>query len=600
MEALRQIVAKFQADLTPLDKGLDQSEKKVSGFEKTLKSLGAQIAAAFAVKAVYDFTFGLIHAADATAKQADALGLGIVELQEWGHAADLSGVQAELLAMVFGKLNLQLNEAATKGAGPAAEALKVLGLEAKTADGKLKSAGQVIEEVADAIQGMDVAERNAQLMKLFGEQGVKLVPMLKGGSAGIKAMRAEVEALGFAFDEDFARGAEAFDDNVDRLTKGFKGLVIQGLGPILPDLIDLTGHLVAGAKATVPMVRGVMRFVRETHFLQAALAILSLKGFGALAAMTGSWLTKLGGLQGVLARVTAVLWKTVAPLLILEDLLTFMSGGESAFGEMLDRTFGEGTAKNVQRVFDQIKNGQDEIRDDFRLLRQSLEKDFGAIGAFGGGVATGLMETFLFAADIITGNWDRAGAKIEFTFSHLWGVLDFAFTSIKFAALGVAASISDAFAGAWNSVIEGAQKAITAVADVASKMPGMGDVAGSLGAAAKDLTGFKAEGGASDKVEAERQKQLNLIAEVTNQINADFAKAQQPQVAASNTTNNAVTNNTTANITNNNRVEVKVPPGTPAAVADRVGKAAQAGFRGFDSPNRATLEALTPTPGYSF
>src|SRR5690606_27767638 len=119
---------------------------------------------------------------------------------------------------------LQLHEAVTKGAGPAAEAIKALGLEAEGADGKIKKSGQFIEELADKYAALeDKSEAGPQLMKLFGEQGLKLIPMLKGGAAGIRAMRAEVEELGFAFDEDFARGAEAFDDNLARLQKGFKG-----------------------------------------------------------------------------------------------------------------------------------------------------------------------------------------------------------------------------------------------------------------------------------------------------------------------------------------------------------------------------------------
>src|SRR5690606_3637080 len=116
------------------------------------------------------------------------------------------------------------------------------------------------------------------------------------------------------------------------LKKGFTGLVIQGLGPILPDLIDLTAHLVKGAKATIPMVKGMVAFLKETKLLQAVLMVLTAKGFGMLLTATGKWVTKLGGLGGVLARVAGFVWKTLVPLLLLEDLLVFMSGGDSAFG----------------------------------------------------------------------------------------------------------------------------------------------------------------------------------------------------------------------------------------------------------------------------
>src|SRR5690606_10097022 len=131
MDALREILAIFKVDTKPLESALKTGEKKVGAFEGTLKKLGGALAGALAGAAVVNFTRDLIATADATAKTADALGLGIVELQEWQHAAELSGVPTELLTMSVSKLGLQLHEAVTKGAGPAAEAIKALGLEAE-------------------------------------------------------------------------------------------------------------------------------------------------------------------------------------------------------------------------------------------------------------------------------------------------------------------------------------------------------------------------------------------------------------------------------------------------------------------------------------
>src|SRR5690606_664831 len=169
MQALREILAVFKTDTRPLKKGLAEGNKAVDGLKNTLKSLAGPLLAAFSGAAVVSFTRDLIAGADATAKMADSLGLGIVELQGWKHAADLSSVETELLRATFSKLQLQLNEVATKGTGPAAESLKVLGIEATHAAGALRPTEQVLRDVTSALSGLDEAEQKAELVKLFGE-----------------------------------------------------------------------------------------------------------------------------------------------------------------------------------------------------------------------------------------------------------------------------------------------------------------------------------------------------------------------------------------------------------------------------------------------
>lgn len=603
MDALKEILVKFGADFTPMQEGLKGAETKVSGFESTLKKLGGVVAGAFAGKAIFNFVNDLIHTADATAKMADSLGMGIVELQEWQHAADLSGVATELLTMSMGKLNLQLNEAATKGTGPAAESLKALGLEAENAEGKLKSSGQIIEEVADAIQGMDVTERNAQLMKLFGEQGAKLVPMLKGGSAGIRAMRAEVEALGFAFDEDFARNAEAFDDNIDRLKKGFKGFVIQGLGPILPDLIDLTNYLVQGAKATIPMVKGFISFIKQTKILQAALALLGFKGLGFLTKYLGGVVTKMGGLRGVFARIIPLVWKFIAPLLILEDIFVFLAGGDSAIGKTMDKIFGDGTQGDVRtfltdlaKIFKKLTESPREFSGTWRDASRQMEKDMGTTGSVLGGLFSGLHSDWTIVVESFSNSWSQTWGKIKAIAENQGNGLKLIFTEVKFVGLGVAAAISDAFFGMWNGIVDKGKEALNNLASDIEGLPLIGGFADSIKSAAKSVGGMKGQEGTSEVVSQRLEAARATLAADIEAAQAKIYAA--PTQTVTNQAAQSVSNQTTnQNIQNDTTVNVTVPEGTGPGVARRVGQAAAQGATQGNTKNmRATRDALVPSP----
>src|SRR5690606_10754870 len=106
------------------------------------------------------------------------------------------GVETELLRASLSKLQLQLNEVATKGTGPAAESLDALGIKATHAAGALRPTEQVLRDVVATLSGLDDAEQKAELVKLFGERGAELAPLLSRGSSGIRAMATELEAMG--------------------------------------------------------------------------------------------------------------------------------------------------------------------------------------------------------------------------------------------------------------------------------------------------------------------------------------------------------------------------------------------------------------------
>jgi hypothetical protein len=152
-------------------------------------------------------------------------------------------------------------------------------------------------------------------------------------------LRAEVGELGATFDSAFLENAQEVNDNVDRLKLGLRGLAIQVIGPLLPELVRLSQYLISGAKSFVALIK-------QTHVTNGVVAGLAVK--------------IIPNLMSVLRGLGSVVLRTVLPFLLLEDAVGFLTGDDSLLGEALDKLFGSGTAetarKEILEWFTSVKN----------------------------------------------------------------------------------------------------------------------------------------------------------------------------------------------------------------------------------------------------
>jgi hypothetical protein len=144
-------------------------------------------------------------------------GESVEHLSALQYAADLSHVSAETLEVGLQKLAKGM-EAAAKGTGPVHDALKLLGLHATDASGRLLPLNTMLLQIAEQFAGMeDGAGKTAIAMDLFGRSGANLIPLLNKGSEGIAALEAEARRLGSTFDEDGVRTALAYEDAMKKV-----------------------------------------------------------------------------------------------------------------------------------------------------------------------------------------------------------------------------------------------------------------------------------------------------------------------------------------------------------------------------------------------
>lgn len=542
MAALREILASFgiEFDSKQLEKGdglVDQMVSKLAGFGKV-------VAGAFAVDAILGFTKGLIDEADALREASIGLGLPAKQLQALEFAAGMAGVEVGALRASLARLQKGAAEA-DGGKGPAS-AFKKLGLELKNADGTLKNSGQLFEEAGAAIGKIEnPTERAGVASEIFGKSYAKLLPLFSEGEEGLKKAREELEALGFAFDDAFLDNADEFNDNLTKLKVGLKGMVIQGLGPLLPELVALS-------KSGIQATKTFVAWIRQSKIIQAVLVGVSAKGVLGLIGRLGLLKTALRPLAGMILR-------TFLPLLLLEDFLVFLEGGDSELGDLFRRAGVDADG-----------------------LRDSINE---------------LFATFHAGAMMANGDISLLGGSLAVLKSISKSVY---FEGIKFGS-DLAAHAATTVQELWNRVLTIAQQTVHQITSMLDGLPLVGEFVGKAG----DRAGAALEGakGSTDFMARARDVARNVGADlgISNVSATDMRKAEEANLALArrpslydSPASGAVTDDHSVNVASPNvKVDVHAAPGpmTPGK-ARNVGK--EIG-KGIDF--RAVFAALVPTPG---
>lgn len=421
------------------DRGLQKVKQSMGQVVTAGVRLTAGLAAAGAA-ALYAATSTARHG-DEVAKAADRVGLAVEEYQELQFAMERSGISAQGMEIAMKDLTRRSAEAA-KGTGQAAEAYRDLGIQLRDDDGKIKAAPTLLEEIADALQGV---ESEAEKVRLVGylsgeEAGVRLLPLLRDGSAGIKQLRREARLLGGVLDADAAAASEEFTDRMTDVKAIVGGLKAQIGLALLPTLTDMLEAFRDWYMANSGLIRQridrwggrVTRFIRDDLMpaFRAADGVVRrfvggwgtlIGGFTALGALLvggrflgvfsalssaigGVWLMVsglLGALTGLAggplaalvvaffvaaaATIAQVVAQATALALALEDVYTFFSGGDSVLGRFL-----AAMAPNIDAL--------DEFRQLWTEVQRTGSAAFGVLEALAGLIGIDLREALAIAA----------------------------------------------------------------------------------------------------------------------------------------------------------------------------------------------------------
>jgi hypothetical protein len=327
--ALREIIAQlgYEVDKT--------SESRASKSIQGVKKLAAGLAAAFGVGAAVTVgidrllkqTAGL---GDNIAKTSKQIGVNAQALQELRFAADLAGTSNQDLTTGLRRLQAAAKEAAD-GTQSYIDDFKELGIQVKDSNGNLKSAEQLLFEVADGMNSLDnETQKVALAQKLLGRSGTKMIPLLTLGADGMREQTKRARELGEVYDEQLLTNSEDFVDAQRELQGAFQGLRNIIAREFLPIWIKMT--------------RGTADFIAANRERLVPLAEAAARAFTSLSRALGfvveqavRFAIPLGIIAALLFPVTALfIGLAAAIILVADDLEVMRQGGESVIGTLID------------------------------------------------------------------------------------------------------------------------------------------------------------------------------------------------------------------------------------------------------------------------
>lgn len=395
-----------------------KSEKGVLGSLGKVKKIAAAIAGIFvtgkvaqAINRVVTETAALGDRLDKTSQK---LGVNVQALQELRFAAEQNGVTIQQFDVGLQRFIRRAAEAAD-GTGVAKDALKDLGVQLRDNNGVLRPAEDLLGDVADGFSRMESqADRVKVAFKLFDTEGVALVNVLQGGSAGLDEFRARARELGGVLDRELIDLSSEYTDTQNEMNKslqGVKNVIARILLPIwiqfsqaVRDLaIELRGPMRRAIKVIVEIFRAVARVLRTV--VQGWLAVNDLivlaardyLGLNKTLTQTVIIITALVAVLGLPVVLLGLIGAAI--FLVIDDLITMGEGGESVignlitgFGDLIDELGGVGGAidqvltnavefwlqalgiseENAEAIADAILNPFDKVLELFEIIRDTI------------------------------------------------------------------------------------------------------------------------------------------------------------------------------------------------------------------------------------
>lgn len=176
-------------------------------------------------------------AIDAVNDLSARAGINVEQLQKYGFAAKLAGVDTAAFGKAVQALSLNIGKAT-----PGGELDKALrGLNLSVAELRALAPEKQIGVIGEAIAQLPTAaDRAAASVAIFGKQGAALAPLFREGAASIEQLQARAERLGIIVSETQVNNVAAMNDAFDTVRATIEGIIGQVIGNLAPAVTAVT------------------------------------------------------------------------------------------------------------------------------------------------------------------------------------------------------------------------------------------------------------------------------------------------------------------------------------------------------------------------
>jgi hypothetical protein len=334
-------------------------------------------------RVIRSITTDYAKAADEIAKFSTATGLQVEQYQGLIHSAALAGIEQQEINKALIQLPKRARDAQI-GVKKMEDAYAELGVQVTKSDGTLKSADQLLMDVADGFgQLQNESQKTALAQEIFGRSGAKLLVLLKGGSKAIKEQIAERKKLGDVIGRRAAKDAEVFNDELlrtRRIFRGIRNLVAARLLPVLNRILISFRHWATEGDNVARAMRRVKQILLVLLPLMISLVAIKIAMWWSAQVVAITRFVQLMSLIGpqllaAAAPIVAIIAVIAALALVVEDFVGFVRGHDSVIGRLLGPE-AEEVADSVRLalmvLFAEIKQSFAELKPAFQELFREL------------------------------------------------------------------------------------------------------------------------------------------------------------------------------------------------------------------------------------
>ena len=341
-----ELMIKLGLDGSGAKKGMKDAENNIKGSMKNITSTlqgglssVSKIFTGFGAALVGAFSVG--SAFSTWKEQATELGavsrrlkMSMEDVQGWTGAIGKFGGTAQDFEGTLRGLNGQLAKMATLGKSRTGTLLQSLGIDAGEV-GRQRNALEVLEELSGVMEQM--APDEARGIGAALGLDASTIMLLQQGREGMRDLIREKRESAVYTQED-ADAVKAYNVEMGKLKKGFMGIMGVLFRSIMPAFTLVTKYVAQFVNFLRKHQTAVKAFFVMISALVMGLLLPSLLAFFS-ALMTNP--------------MTWVILALVALAAVIEDLIVWMDGGESALDRFWEALFGD--RENAKRVFEEIK-----------------------------------------------------------------------------------------------------------------------------------------------------------------------------------------------------------------------------------------------------
>lgn len=394
-------------------------------------------------------------------------GLSVEGLQELGRVAELNGSSMEAVTSSIGEMTMRIGEFISTGEGEMADIGKRLGLQFKDASGNVKDATQTFIELSDKMRSMSQAEKFSVLDKMGIDRS--MVQMLSLSREELDKSLKQARDWGVVTTEQADAAAE-FNNSLKDLRMGYSSVSTQvalGFLPILKEVID---GMREWLHTNSDLIKNGLHHLGEIIFSVAGMIRRLLPLIGLATAGFVIWKIAAIGLRTVLSTIfSPVLLITAAIvgiLLVIDDLVVAMQGGQSVIADFFKDNWGIDIVPALKEAKASLMAFINYAISVFKPLADAIASMFRMVwhlitGAFTGDFQDAMKDAqnvFDSLIAFITGAFGVVGDAIKYVFGDAGSfVVDIFTTAIENTKLMFSALwklVTGDFEGAWGDVVK--------------------------------------------------------------------------------------------------------------------------------------------------